>query len=95
MENSEVKYIHIGQRPRESGSESSANTAETKSEGTVTNDGTIRLSEATNWKDTAYAFSAARKWQILTVVALCQTSMSTFSLVSFLLRIIIYANLNH
>ena len=78
-----MKYLHISQRPRESGSESSANTVESKTEGAVINVGTIRLSEATGWKDTAYAFSTARKWQILTVVALCQTSMSRFSLVSF------------
>lgn len=34
------------------------------------------LNEATNLTDTAYAFSTKKKWWILTVVALCQTSMS-------------------
>lgn len=47
-----------------------------QSQGLVEADDITRLSEAANLKDTAYAFSTKRKWWILTVVALCQTSMS-------------------
>jgi hypothetical protein len=47
-----------------------------QSQGLVEAEDITRLSEAANLKDTAYAFSAKRKWWILTVVALCQTSMS-------------------
>jgi hypothetical protein len=34
------------------------------------------LNEANSIEHTAYAFSTKKKWWILTVVALCQTSMS-------------------
>jgi hypothetical protein len=34
------------------------------------------LNEANSAEHTAYAFSIKKKWWILTVVALCQTSMS-------------------
>jgi hypothetical protein len=37
------------------------------------------LNEANSFEHTAYSFSTKKKWAILTVVALCQTSMSTFA----------------
>jgi hypothetical protein len=36
------------------------------------------LNEVEDYEYTAYAFSTKKKWAILTVVALCQTSMSKF-----------------
>ncbi|KAF9698887.1 hypothetical protein EKO04_002920 [Ascochyta lentis] len=75
MENTEMKAPQVGQPRSDRGSDSSANALRRK-EGVVADDGTIRLSEGTNLADTAYHFSTWRKWQILTVVALCQTSMN-------------------
>lgn len=58
--------------------------------GLVDAEGITRLSEVTNLKDTAYAFSSKKKWWILTVVALCQTSMSRFFLSLIQFRISIF-----
>jgi hypothetical protein len=38
--------------------------------------GPLKLDEANSVEKTGYMFSTRKKWQILTVVALCQTSMS-------------------
>jgi hypothetical protein len=38
--------------------------------------GAFKLDEANSVEKTGYMFSTKKKWQILTVVALCQTSMS-------------------
>ncbi|XPS94162.1 hypothetical protein M3J09_003487 [Ascochyta lentis] len=84
MENTETKAPQVGQPRSDRGSDSSANALRRK-EGVVADDGTIRLSEGTNLADTAYHFSTWRKWQILTVVALCQTSMSKSFIFSFYL----------
>jgi len=44
-----------------------------------TNENTLTvLNEANAVEHTAYTFSTKKKWWILTVVALCQTSMSRF-----------------
>lgn len=75
MENTGRKDPVVGEPRSQRGSDST--TAElARKEGVAANDGTTRLSEAANLADTAYRFSTFRKWQILTVVALCQTSMS-------------------
>lgn len=42
-------------------------------------DGPLVLNEANAFKHTAYNFSSRKKWAVLTVVALCQTSMSMYS----------------
>lgn len=42
--------------------------------------GPLVLNEANAVEHTAYMFSTKKKWWILTVVALCQTSMSEFYL---------------
>lgn len=76
MENTETKDPVVGQPRSQRGSDSTAAEVARKEEGVAVSDDTIRLSEATNLADTAYRFSTLRKWQILTVVALCQTSMS-------------------
>jgi hypothetical protein len=36
----------------------------------------FELNEANSFDETAYAWSTKKKWAVLTVVALCQTSMS-------------------
>ena len=57
--------------------------------------GIEQLNEVNAYEHTAYAFSRARKWWILTVVALCQTSMNfvrgsclLFSLYYFFLEVL-------
>lgn len=42
-------------------------------------DGLLVLDEGNAYKHTAYNFSTRKKWAVLTVVALCQTSMSKFT----------------
>jgi hypothetical protein len=42
----------------------------------VNPNGTLVLNEANSFEQTAYAWSTKKKWAVLTVVALCQTSMS-------------------
>jgi hypothetical protein len=39
---------------------------------------TLELNEANSIEYTAYSWSNRKKWAVLTVVALCQTSMSKF-----------------
>lgn len=77
MENTQEKDARISQSRTDS-SNSSPGPAVERKEGLVDAEGVTRLSEATNLADTAYAFSTKHKWWILTVVALCQTSMSEF-----------------
>ncbi|KAH6620366.1 major facilitator superfamily domain-containing protein [Boeremia exigua] len=55
---------------------SSLGPAVERTQGLVDANGVTRLSEGADIKDTAYAFSYKYKWWILTVVALCQTSMN-------------------
>lgn len=94
MENAEMKNARIGQSRSERDSNSSAPAGEPK-EGVVAADGTIKLCEAVNLEDTAYRFSTWRKWQILTVVALCQTSMSELSPASFRLHMFISLDVHY
>ena len=89
MENTEKEEARVGQPRSDLGSDASAAPAVERKEGLVGDDGITRLSEVTNLKDTAYAFSTKRKWWILTVVALCQTSMSKLLLSPFQLLTII------
>jgi len=77
MENTQEKNAYV-RAPRTDSSNSSPGPAVERKEGIVDAEGVTRLSEATNIADTAYAFSTKYKWWILTVVALCQTSMSRF-----------------
>lgn len=51
---------------------------------TVELHGVETLDEVNAYEHTAYAFSRKRKWWILTVVALCQTSMNFVSPVEIL-----------
>lgn len=77
MENTERKELPVDQPRSARGSDSSAPAdALARKEGLTGADGVTRLSEVTNCEDTAYHFSSKKKWWILTVVALCQTSMS-------------------
>lgn len=71
MTNAQDKDARVGQHRSDSDS-SSAVPAVKPEEGPSI----VILNEVSNRKDTAYAFSVKRKWWILTVVALCQTSMS-------------------
>ena len=89
MENTQEKDARVRQ-PRSDSNSSLSGTAAERKEGLVGVDGITRLSEATDLSDTAYAFSTKRKWWILTVVALCQTSMSEFLLSPIQLRKIIF-----
>lgn len=82
MKNTAEQDARVDQPRTDSESSSSARAVEPK-EGLVGDNSITRLSEATNLKDTAYAFSTRKKWWILTVVALCQTSMSKLLLPSF------------
>jgi hypothetical protein len=75
MENTAEKDARVAQPRAASESSSAVRPVESK-EG---ENGITILNEATNLKDTAYAFSTRKKWWILTVVALCQTSMSKSS----------------
>lgn len=78
METVAEKDAHFGEPSAalvETGSGSSGSSLQTRPTAEGGNGITI-LNEATNLKDTAYAFSTKKKWWILTVVALCQTSMS-------------------
>ena len=50
--------------------------APTRSHPTVGATGPLVLDETNAVEHTAYMFSTKKKWWILTVVALCQTSMS-------------------
>lgn len=78
MENTAEKDARDGQlRATLVGNGSSRSSLQTRPTETKEGDNGITiLNEATNLKDTAYAFSTKKKWWILTVVALCQTSMS-------------------
>lgn len=75
MENTQEKDARVSS-PRTDSSNSSPGPAAERKDGLVDVEGITRLSEATNLENTGYAFSKKRKWWILTVVALCQTSMS-------------------
>ena len=75
MASTQDKDASVGQ-PRSDSDNSSPEPKVEQSQRLVDADGITRLSETANVKDTAYAFSNKRKWWILTVVALCQTSMS-------------------
>jgi hypothetical protein len=44
--------------------------------------GPLKLNEVNTYEKTGYAFSTKKKWWILSVVALCQTSMSEWPLLS-------------
>jgi hypothetical protein len=44
----------------------------------VNPNGPLILNEANSIEQTAYAWSNKKKWAVLTVVALCQTSMSKY-----------------
>lgn len=79
MENTEKDTPRVGQPRSDLGSGSTANTVESTKVDVTASDGIVRLNEATNSADTAYEFSTKKKWWILTVVALCQTSMSKFN----------------
>lgn len=84
MQNTERKDLPVDQPRSARGSDSDAPAdAVARKEGFAGVDGVTRLSEATNREDTAYKFSTKKKWWILTVVALCQTSMSKLPLPPF------------
>ena len=77
MENIPEKDARVGEsRATLGGSGSSGSSLQPLPTTDSGENGITILNEATNLKDTAYAFSTEKKWWILTVVALCQTSMS-------------------
>jgi hypothetical protein len=78
MENIAEKDAPVGEtRATLGGSGSSGSSLQARPTKESNGDNSINiLNEATNRKDTACAFSTKKKWWILTVVALCQTSMS-------------------
>lgn len=78
MENTAGKDRRVnGPRVTLLGSGSTGSTLQTRPAEAKAGDNSVTiLNEATNLTDTAYAFSTKKKWWILTVVALCQTSMS-------------------
>ncbi|KAJ4413309.1 hypothetical protein N0V91_000284 [Didymella pomorum] len=78
MENIAEKDAPVGEtRATLGGSGSSGSSLQARPTKESNGDNSINiLNEATNRKDTACAFSTKKKWWILTVVALCQTSMN-------------------
>ncbi|KAF3035444.1 hypothetical protein E8E12_005137 [Didymella heteroderae] len=78
MKNATEKRARVGEPSANLvGSGSSGSSIQTRPvEAKEGDNGIAILNEATNLKDTAYAFSTKKKWWILTVVALCQTSMN-------------------
>jgi hypothetical protein len=77
MQSTERKDLPVDPPRSARGSDSDAPAdAVARKEGFAGADGVTILSEVTDRKDTAYKFSTKKKWCILTVVALCQTSMS-------------------
>lgn len=76
MEYTTEKDARVGEPRAALGSGSSGSSLQTRPTTESGGNGITILNEATDLKDTAYAFSTKKKWWILTVVALCQTSMS-------------------